>query len=154
MLTTIGYEKATPEEFVATLRRDGVEVLIDIRDRAQSRRRGFSKTALSEAVGEAGIDYIHLRALGDPKEGRDAARSGRIQEFERIFSGVLSGQPAKEALTQIEALAISKKICLMCYERDHRTCHRHMVSEQLEKSLGYKTVHLGVEKFEPEKCIV
>ena len=74
MLATIGYEKCTPEDFVATLQVRRIDVLIDIRERAQSRRPGFSKTGLSKAITEAGIEYIHLRELGDPKAGREAAR--------------------------------------------------------------------------------
>lgn len=144
MLTTIGYEKSTPEDFVATLQKQGIEVLVDIRDRAQSRRRGFSKTALSEAVQKAGIDYVHYRELGDPKEGRDAARAGKVEHFRKIYSNVLAGEAAQLALSNIVKLSRSKRICLMCYERDHRYCHRKMVSDQLEKSLKCKTDHLGV----------
>lgn len=144
MFATIGYEGSSLNDFVATLLAGDIDVLVDIRDRAQSRRPGFSKTALSEAVTQKGIDYIHVKALGDPKEGRDAARAGLIDEFKKIFSDVLAGEPAKAALRQIEELAQSKKICLMCYERDPRYCHRKIVAEQLEQTLGCKTVHLGV----------
>lgn len=144
MLATIGYEKSTPEDFIATLKSQGIEALVDIRDRAQSRRRGFSKTALATAAEAAGIQYLHFRALGDPKEGREAARSGRIQEFKEIYSRVLADQPAQEALTEVINLAKSKSICLMCYERDHRHCHRKMVSDEIEKRLDYETKHLGV----------
>jgi uncharacterized protein (DUF488 family) len=73
MLATIGYERSSLADFVATLVHSEIEILIDIRDRAQSRMRGFSKSALSEALKEAGIGYVHFRQLGDPKEGRDAA---------------------------------------------------------------------------------
>jgi len=81
MIATIGYEKASIEDFISTLLASDIEILIDVRDRAQSRRPGFSKTALAAAVRRVGIDYIHLKALGDPKDGRDAARSGEIEKF-------------------------------------------------------------------------
>lgn len=151
MLATIGYEKSTPEDFIATLQARRIEVLIDIRDRAQSRRRGFSKSALSAAVNSAGIEYRHLRELGDPKEGRDAARAGMFEKFQKIFSVVLAARPAQEALVEIALLAKSKRICLMCYERDHRYCHRKLVSDYLEKSIGFKALHLGVATNGPEK---
>ncbi len=151
MLSTIGYEKCTTEDFVATLQARQIDVLVDIRERAQSRRPGFSKTALSKAVSEAGIEYIHLRELGDPKAGREAARAGMIEKFRNIFSEVLASESAQEALSAIAVLARSKRICLMCYERDHRHCHRKIVAERLEVSLGCKSVHLGVEQREPEK---
>lgn len=152
MLATIGYEKATPEDFVETLRAGNIEILVDIRDRAQSRRRGFSKTALANAVESAGIQYMHLRALGDPKEGRDAARAGNYEEFKRIFGAVLASEPAQIALDEVIKLARVNRICLMCYERDHRYCHRKIVSDAIEKTLGVKAVHLGVGQNVSEDC--
>ncbi|WP_083202457.1 DUF488 family protein [Stappia indica] len=145
MLATIGYEKSTLDDFIATLLLGDIEVLIDIRDRAQSRRHGFSKTALSQALADVGIKYIHLKALGDPKAGRDAARAGLMNKFREIFSSVLEQDAAKQALSEVEVLASSKRVCLMCYERDHHCCHRKMVSDYLESSLKEKTIHLGVK---------
>jgi len=144
MIATIGYEKSTLDDFIATLKACGIEVLVDIRERAQSRRPGFSKTALSAAVNDAGIDYVHFRALGDPKAGRDAARAGMIDKFQKIFLNALATQAAQEALVQVGDLAVSKRICLMCYERDHQHCHRKIVSDHLEDSTGLQIIHLGV----------
>ena len=74
---TIGYEATTVGEFVAALQQAGVERVIDVRAIPNSRRPGFSKTPLSRALAEVGIDYVHLRALGTPADGRAAARAGR-----------------------------------------------------------------------------
>ncbi|NQV98494.1 MAG: DUF488 domain-containing protein [Rhodospirillales bacterium] len=144
MIATIGYERSSQEDFLATLQASKIEVLVDIRDRAQSRVPGFSKTALSKAARDVGIEYIHHRALGDPKEGREAARAGLIKEFRAIFSRVMKSHDAKEALSKIEALSQSKRICLMCYERDPLNCHRKIVSDHLRNTLGCKIAHLGV----------
>lgn len=146
MIATIGYEKSTLEDFIATLKISGVDTLIDIRDRAQSRRAGFSKTALSEALSDSGISYFHFKALGDPKEGREAARAGDFPRFKEVFNGVMASSEAKESLEQIKKLALSNNICLMCYERDQRHCHRKIVSDKLETMLGCKSKHLGVRK--------
>lgn len=144
MLATIGYESASLEDFITTLGLGGVEILIDIRDRAQSRRKGFSKSALSEALAESGIDYVHYRELGDPKEGREAARDGRFEDFRKIFSKVMATKEAQDALSAIEEMAKEKRVCLMCYERDQRTCHRKIVADHLEAVLECRTNHLGV----------
>ena len=144
MLATIGYEGVAQKDFVAALRSSGVEVLVDIRDRAQSRKPGFSKGALSSAIEDAGMEYVHIKALGDPKEGRDAARAGMFERFRLVFSAVLESVDGRLALAEVEKLARSKKICLMCYERDPNHCHRKIVSDRLEESLGCKTMHLGV----------
>ncbi len=144
MLATIGYEKSSPHDFLETLIEAEIDILVDVRDRAQSRRPGFSKTALASSVEGAGLEYIHLRALGDPKPGRDAARAGELDKFRAIFSEVLSGEAAQEAVAQVKDLLQSKRVCLMCYERDHKCCHRTMVSDEIEKSLDIKVRHLGV----------
>jgi len=154
MISTIGYEGASPEDFLATLQRSGVEVLVDIRERAQSRRKGFSKSALSEAVREVGIDYIHLRALGDPKEGREAARAGKYDQFASIFGAVMNSEEAREALAEIEKITESKLVCLMCYERDPKVCHRKIVSDHLKNALGCSIKHLGVVSDEPRRSKV
>src|SRR3954451_21230653 len=86
---TIGYEGATMDEFIGALQRAGVERLIDVRALPLSRRPGFSKTALKGALEEAGIDYVHLKSLGTPAEGRAAARAGRHADMQRIYAGQL-----------------------------------------------------------------
>lgn len=146
MVATIGYERASLIDFIATLKLSQIEVLVDIRDRAQSRRRGFSKTALSEALEAEGIAYLHLRQLGDPKEGREAARSGDYVRFRSIFSKVMQTVEAKQAIAKLEDLASESSICLMCFERDQSTCHRKIVADHLEASLDIKARHLGVQE--------
>jgi uncharacterized protein (DUF488 family) len=73
ILLTVGYEGASLEDLIATLQGSDVQRLLDVRAVAQSRRRGFSKNALTEALAKGGISYTHLRQLGDPKEGREAS---------------------------------------------------------------------------------
>jgi uncharacterized protein (DUF488 family) len=147
MIATIGYEKAQLSDFVRTLVVCEIDILIDIRDRAQSRRPGFSKSALSAAVGEVGIEYLHYKQLGDPKEGRDAARAGNLELFQTIFLDVMETDVAQEALKEVKELAKNYNICLMCYERDQRECHRKIVADRLEAMLNCKAKHLGVQKF-------
>lgn len=144
MLATIGYERSTLADFIATLHLANVEMLVDVRERAQSRRPGFSKKSLAAALLEAGIGYLHLPQLGDPKAGREAARSGDMRLFQEIYHAVIEGPLAQEALGQLEQLASEKKICLMCFERDQKDCHRRIVAENIEKRLDIKATHWGV----------
>lgn len=145
MLATIGYEGARPDDFVGTLQLVDIQMVVDIRDRAQSRRPGFSKSALRENLEQNGIGYVHLKELGDPKDGRDAARSGDLAKFQQIYAGVLKTQQAAEALHQIAELAKAMNVCLLCYERDHHECHRKIVADHLESVIGCKVRHLGVK---------
>lgn len=144
MLATIGYERSSLADFVVTLALAKVEVLIDIRERAQSRRSGFSKIALRTALESASIEYMHLPELGDPKEGREAARSGNLDLFQKVFHTVMQTSKAGHALTAIEQLVATRQVCLMCFERDQNQCHRKIVSDFLEARLGIKAHHLGV----------
>ena len=147
MLNTIGYEGADISDFVSTLTEAQIHVLIDVRDRAQSRKKGFSKTALSEALNEAGIAYVHMKELGDPKEGREAARRGDWEKFDKIYTTVLNSEVAKNAIKLIQDQSRTKNACLLCYERDYKTCHRKYISDEIDSRTGNKTRHLGVRKY-------
>ena len=124
---TIGYEGATVPELVAALGQAGVERVIDVRALPLSRRPGFSKTALRGALAEAGIDYVHLKALGTPADGRAAARAGRHAELERIYAGQLELPEAMAQAAQMLALADEKPSALLCMEREPAHCHRTLL---------------------------
>lgn len=148
MLSTIGYEGAKLDDFVGTLVSARIRILVDVRERAQSRRKGFSKTALKNRLAEAGIDYVHYRQLGDPKEGRNAARSGNMKLFRSIYRGVLATSAAKCAIREITQLQSQSAACLMCYEREYTDCHRKLVSDKIARQTGRATKHLKVFSIE------
>jgi len=135
-LATIGYESATQDEVIARLLAAGVEVLIDVRAVAASRRAGFSKHVLAASLEAAGIDYVHLRQLGTPKPGRDAARAGRIAEMHAIFETQLAEPAAQLELAQAAEIARDRNAALLCYEADAHRCHREIVAERLCARLG------------------
>ena len=137
-LSTIGYEGKTVDEFLAELAEGQVELVIDVRAVAASRRPGFSKTALAGAVREIGIDYLHLRALGTPKTGRDAARKGRIAEMRAIYEEQLETPEAELAMEQAHAVAKVRHSALLCFEREASCCHRAIVAERLIDRGGYR----------------
>ena len=130
-LFTIGYEGATMAEFIGALQAAGVERVIDVRAVANSRRPGFSKTPLRNALAEAGLDYVHLRALGTPAAGREAARAGRKAELEAIYAGQLETPQAMAEGAQMLDLAKEKPSALLCYERDPACCHRTLLWQSL-----------------------
>lgn len=124
---TIGYEATTQADFLAALKAAGVAQVIDVRALPLSRRPGFSKTPLRLALAEGGIGYVHLRALGTPAEGREAARKGRTAELERIYAGQLALPEALVAAAQLEELVRDKPSALLCYEREPQGCHRNIL---------------------------
>lgn len=124
---TIGYEGATVAEFLDALTSAGVERVIDVRALPLSRRPGFSKTPLKAALHEAGIEYVHLRALGTPAEGRAAGRAGRHGDLERIYADQLELPQAIAEGAMMLALAAEKPSALLCFERDPLVCHRSLL---------------------------
>lgn len=147
VLATVGYETATQAAMVETLRRAKVSLLVDVRAVASSRRPGFSKTSLAAALGEAGIDYLHLRGLGTPAKGREAARAGRHAEMARIFAAHLETAAAQDELYELtEIIAGGTRACLLCLEADPTHCHRSLVAEAVGKRVALKVEHLRVEQ--------
>lgn len=120
----IGYEGATQAELIAALQGAGVERVIDVRAVPLSRKPGFSKNVLAAGLKEAGIDYVHLKALGTPPAGREAARKGQMDEMERIYAVQLETPEAGLEAAQMIALAAEKASALLCFERDPAGCHR------------------------------
>jgi uncharacterized protein (DUF488 family) len=138
---TIGYERTDIGRFVATLRAVGVTMLADVRAFALSRKKGFSKDGLRERLEAEGITYVHFVELGDPKPGRDAARTGNYSEFRRIYSAHLKTANAIGALKLLDKMARQDAVCLLCFERDPATCHRRLIADRL-KARGLEVVDL------------
>jgi uncharacterized protein (DUF488 family) len=143
-LFTIGYEKAAQAELIDTLAAAGVRRLIDVRDLPLSRRPGFSKRTLQAALAERGIDYVHLKPLCTPPEGREANRKRDWQRFWRIVDEKLERPEAELALLQAADLAAERPSCLLCLEADWRICHRRRVAERLAERRGFTVEHLAV----------
>jgi uncharacterized protein (DUF488 family) len=147
LLCTIGYEGYATTEWFAALRGHGVETVIDVRDLPLSRKRGFSKSQLRESLEGVGIDYLHIRALGNPRQYREALHQGMaFSTFAGIFSQLLDDQ--RQALEHVLEHANAKRVCLLCYEEDPARCHRSLVAERV-RSMGaekVEVVHLRNER--------
>lgn len=145
-LMTIGYEGSEIDDFVATLKVAGVSTLVDVRELPLSRKKGFSKNRLRERLEDEGIEYIHVRPLGDPKPGRDAARAGRFDEFVKIFNTHMSGDAAQQAIEDVIPVVKSGGACLLCFERCHSQCHRSIVADAIASRVNIELMHIGVKK--------
>jgi uncharacterized protein (DUF488 family) len=141
-LATIGYEGARIDDVIERLAAEGVSLLIDVRAVPRSRKPGFSKRQLAAGLDAAGIGYVHLIALGTPKAGRDAVRAGKPDVMRRIFAEHMTGDAQQAALAEATELATRRPCCLLCFERDHRTCHRTIVGEMIAERTGIEIAHL------------
>lgn len=124
---TIGYEATTMDAFIATLTEAGVRRVIDVRALPLSRRPGFSKSSLAAALKDVGIGYVHLKALGTPKPGRDAAKKGDVATLKAVYAGQLELPEAQAQAAQMLDLAREMPSALLCYERDPCHCHRTLL---------------------------
>lgn len=143
-LWTIGYEGAAVHGVVSSLADAGVELLVDVRIRAQSRKPGFSKSTLASELARADIDYEHLRDLGTPLEIRARFRAGEIAPARDEYRAYLREDPAAMlALQRLVDLVVERRVALLCFERDVRDCHRFVICEELAGSLpSLECVHM------------
>ena len=131
-LFTVGYEGRALDEMIAELVRAGVERLVDVRELPLSRRRGFSKTALGESLRGAGIEYIHVRALGNPKPNRERYWAGDVEGGAEVYRRHLNNG-SRPALEDLSDSLTEGSTCLLCFERDHAMCHRDVIVEALQE---------------------
>ncbi|MCL2712145.1 MAG: DUF488 family protein [Methanomassiliicoccaceae archaeon] len=137
---SIGYEGKTVESLIAELKRNCVKLLIDVREIPASRKIGFSGSALEEKLSEVGIEYIHMKKLGSPKEIRDEFKAGGgSSAFFEDYRKYLNTQT--DEFRKLEQYVKSKTSVLMCFEKYYQECHRKIIMEKLSK-MGYVCMHL------------
>ena len=132
-----GYEGKSVQDLVSDSKAWAVATVVDVRLNPISRKKGLSKTALRASLAEAGVDYLHLPALGNPKDNRAGfaepgtpAGHGARSRFE---TEVLDSDAARDALAQVEASSSKGLVLLLCFEASERCCHRSLVLEALRK---------------------
>ena len=151
-IATIGYEAATVPGLLDALDKEGVELIVDVRAVASSRRPGFAKSRLAANLAGAGIEYLHLRDLGTPADGRAAARAGRYDELRAIFQQHLATPAAQDDLEALADLVrAGRSVCLLCLEADPAHCHRSMVADALAGLLPLQVTHLHPSDPEPDR---
>jgi uncharacterized protein (DUF488 family) len=150
VLSTIGYEAARMDRFLHALLGADIDLLIDVRAVAGSRRPGFAKSSLAAHLAEAGIDYLHLRGLGTPTDGRAAARRGEHLEMRRIYLEKVESGAADADLETLLDLLARRRVAILCYERDPTHCHRSIVAELVVARMPVTIRHLIPEMSEPD----
>jgi uncharacterized protein (DUF488 family) len=133
LIFTIGYEGTDVDTFVETLKAVGVDCIADVRAVPISRKKGFSKKALSARLEQEGIRYLHFVGLGNPKSGRDAARAGHYLKFKKIFESHMMTDDARSSLKEVVAVAYARATCLLCFERNPKVCHRSIIAGEMSE---------------------
>jgi len=141
-LISLGYEGRDATDLIAKLRESSVNALVDVRLTPLSRKPGLSKKRFAAALGEAGIAYVHLPQLGNPKENRAPFRAGSTESHDE-FRRILQTSNGRSALAHVAELLDEGVVALLCFERDPRTCHRHLVASELKlEAPGLQVIEL------------
>ncbi|HVY46476.1 MAG TPA: DUF488 domain-containing protein [Minicystis sp.] len=136
-LWTIGYAGRTLDGFIDALRGAGVVRVVDVRELPLSRRKGFSKTPLSLALAEAGIEYVHLRAAGNPYRTQKAD----ILQCLKLYAGHVDKHPT--VVQELIGAIGTAKTALVCFEASARECHRSVLVDRLRAQCpGLEVRHL------------
>ena len=139
-LWTIGYEKLWPDALIAELAAAGVQRVLDVRFRPQSRRPGMSKTKLALKFAEHGIAYEHRRELGTPLEIRGLFRAGHVEEARAAYRAQVDGAALDALAAELDG---RPRTALLCLEANPAGCHRRVVAEMLaERRPGLVVVDL------------
>jgi len=143
-LYTFGYEGLNLDTFIDRLKEAGVRQLVDVREYPLSRKKGFSKNALSAALVAHGIEYLSMTALGCPKAIRQRFKlGGDWSNYERSFCRYLKTQAS--AVRELALAAKRKTACLLCFEADYNRCHRSLVARAAVACGAPQLVHLTRE---------
>lgn len=131
VLVSVGYEGRSAEELVALMVAERVDVVVDVRLNPISRKPGLSKTKLAAELAAAGVGYLHVRALGNPRENRDPFWTGHVNHGVAVFRSLMEMPVASASLDDLARVARESRVALLCFERDHSRCHRQVLTEQL-----------------------
>ena len=145
IIYTLGYEKLSIHSFIEILQNNKIEIVADIREKPYSRKKDFSRKYLAEYLDKANIGYCHIQELGSPQFLRDKVRKDLDYDYFFIeYKKYLQSQ--KIALKRLSEILREKAVCLLCYERDEKICHRLVVAEKLagfDIEYGhYQIIHL------------
>ena len=132
---TIGYERLLPPELVSELLAAGVQRVVDVRQRPQSRRPGMSKTRLGDLLREHGIVYEHRKALGTPPDLRHDFHAGRIERARAGYRAHVEATAPDELAALAGELEHGPRTALLCLEQDPASCHRRVLCEALAERL-------------------
>ena len=140
-IATIGYEGATIDAFVQTLRENKIQCLIDVRRNALSRKPGFSKKALTAALAGSGIRYVHLPEAGIASQDRNEADSEpKLASLLKDYGDRISART--ELLEAVRTETRTYRCVLMCFEADTDLCHRGQLAKAVEAAHGVPVRHL------------
>ena len=132
-LFTIGHSTHSEEEFIALLRAHGVTQVVDVRSIPKSRHcPQFNTEAMPEWLGQAGISYAHLKALGGRRYSRKGSpHTGWRNASFRGYADYMGTADFAAGLETLTAMARERPTAIMCAEAVPWRCHRSMIADAM-----------------------
>jgi len=130
---TIGHSNRTLEEFVALLKANGADMVVDVRKMPRSRSNPqFNIDALPAALGEAHIDYIHVPGLGGlRRRAKNSPNTGWRNASFQAYADYMLTPEFEEALEEMTRRSARRAPALMCAEAVPWRCHRSLIADAL-----------------------
>lgn len=138
---TLGHQSHSFLTMVKLLTSNRVSMIVDVRQNPVSRKTGFSKRQLEEAVPNFGISYAHWPELGTPPSIRKIyLATGNVEKA--LFRYEQHLRARRRTLRAFIQTVKSERFCLLCLEADHRSCHRSIIAQVLNEMTGCRPIHL------------
>lgn len=131
-----GYEGKEFSDLVKDCTDWGITTVVDVRLTPWSHKPGFTKAHLSQWLGMEGINYIHLKALGNPKSNRAGFTSSSLSEqmnAKQIYEKAMDNEQSRDALQYLADLSSREPVMLLCFEKNEGQCHRSVIKEMLRR---------------------
>jgi len=156
-IATVGVYQSSLEEFLETLRRHRVAMVVDVRQRRGVRGPEYAwanSLRLQAALEQATIAYRHVPELAPTTELRHL----QYREDDRLKVGKRSRvelaeeyrqRYLHEVLDRIDLGAVFASLpdeatsALLCVEREARACHRSLIAARLEEQFGVPILNLA-----------
>ena len=140
---TIGHSTRELDEFIALLKENNIEALVDVRSFPGSRKfPQFNAENLAESLPSVGIEYIPFKQLGGRRKvSKDSPHTVWRHPAFRGYADYMDTEDFKKGINELLGLARQKRAAIMCSEAVWWRCHRSMISDYL-KSIGVKVIHI------------
>jgi uncharacterized protein (DUF488 family) len=139
-LFTIGYGARTLDEFIATLKANRIEYLVDVRTAPYSKfKPEFSKDLLQHHVERAGIRYLFMGdALGGQPKDPACHTDGKV-DYDKVRA-----QPwFQQGIVRLrKAVELGRRVALMCSEGRPEQCHRSKMIGEALAAAGIPVRHI------------
>ena len=131
---TIGHSTWKIDEFIGLLKSHEICAVADVRQFPGSRRHPqFGQQRLSEALADAGVEYVHFPELGGRRrpQSNSPNTAWRNEAFRGYADYTMTGT-FLAGIERLRTLARKQRTAIMCAEVLWWRCHRALIADYLK----------------------